>query len=85
MSSFLQPHTDNKNKRKVKLDLLNYATRSDLTSKTGFCTSEFAKNFDLGSLKADIYKSDIGSFEAELADLSKLIKVVERLGRYQDY
>ena len=81
MGYFLQPYTNNKNKRKVKLHLLNYATRSDSKSRTGFDKSEFAKSSDLGSLKADIYKLDIGKFEAALADLSKLSNVVEKLGR----
>lgn len=39
-----------------KLDLLNYATRSDLKIKTGVNTSEFAKRSDLGSLKLGIDK-----------------------------
>ena len=69
MSYFVQPYTDNKNKQKVQLDLLNYATRSDLKIKTGVNASEFAKKSDLGSLKLGIDKLDIGKFEVVPANL----------------
>ena len=55
----------------------NYAIKSDLKSKTGVDISEFAKNSDLGCIKADIDKLSIGKLEATLADLSKLSNVVK--------
>ena len=41
---------------KVKLDLSNYATKSDLKHKTGVDTSDFAKKTDLVNLKSDVDK-----------------------------
>ena len=37
----------------VKVDLYNYATKSDLKNATGVDTSKFAKKFDLASLKSN--------------------------------
>ena len=45
-------------KKKVELDLPNYATKSDLKITTGVDTSNFAKKADLASLKSDIDKLD---------------------------
>ena len=42
MGDFLKPF-NNKNKIEVKLDLSNYATKSDLKNATGVDTSQFAK------------------------------------------
>ena len=43
----------------VKLDLSNYAIKSDLKNATGIDTSSFAKKFDLASLKSSVDKLDI--------------------------
>ena len=80
MSCFLQPCNDNKNKRKVQLDPLNYAASSDLKIKIGVDTLQLAKKSDLSSLKLGIDKLDIGKFKAAPADLSKLSNVVENWG-----
>ena len=80
MSCFLQPCNDNKNKRKVQLDPLNYATSSDLKIKIGVDTSQLAKKSDISSLKLGIDKLDIGKFKAVPADLGKLSNVVENWG-----
>ena len=39
---------------KVKLDLSNYPTKTDLKNATGDDTSEFSKRTDLASLKSDV-------------------------------
>ena len=46
-------------KVEVKLDLSNYAIKSDLKNATGIDTSSFAKKFDLASLKSSVDKLDI--------------------------
>ena len=56
ISYFLRPYT--RSKKKVELDLPNYATKSDLKITTGVDTSNFAKKADLASLKSDIDKLD---------------------------
>ena len=42
-----------------KSDLSNYAIKADLKNATGVDTSNFAKKYDLASLKSEIDKSDI--------------------------
>ena len=54
MSYLAEAYTHSKNKIKVKLDLSNYATKSDLKNATSVDTSEFTKKTDLASLKSDI-------------------------------
>ena len=44
---------------KVKFNLSNYATKSNLKNATGVDTSDFAKKTDLANLKPDIDKLDI--------------------------
>ena len=51
MSYFPEPYTRSKNKVKVKLDLSNYATTSDLRNPTGGDTSKCVKMADLARLK----------------------------------
>ena len=44
---------------KAKLELSNYAMKSNLKNATGVDTSEFAKKVDLTSLKSNVDKLDI--------------------------
>ena len=46
-------------KKKVELDLSNFATKTDLKNATKFDTSDFAKKIDLAHLKSDVDKLDI--------------------------
>ena len=46
-------------KVKVKLDLSNYATKTDLKNATGVDASSFDKKADLGNLKSNVDKLDI--------------------------
>ena len=43
MSYFLQEDSQNKNKARSKLDLLNYALKPNLKGATGIDTSNFCK------------------------------------------
>ena len=72
-SYFLEPFTRSKRKIKVKLDLRNYATKSELKNTTGADAFELAKRTDLDNLK-----SDIGKLETTPADLMELSNVVEK-------
>ena len=60
----------------VKVDLSNYATKTDLKKATGIDTSKLAAKFDLASLKAEVYKIDIDKLNTVPVDLSKLSNVV---------
>ena len=51
MSYFSEPYARRKNRIKVKLDLSNYATKSDLENAAGVDSSDFANKVDLASLK----------------------------------
>ena len=41
--SYFPPYSHSKNKIEVKVDLTNYATKSDLKNATGVDTSQLAK------------------------------------------
>ena len=56
-------------KKKVELDLPNYATESEIRSR---CTLEFAKKIDFASLKSEVDKLDIYKLKTVPTDLSNL-------------
>ena len=57
---------------KVKLDLSNYATETDLKNVTGVDTSYFDIRTDLANLKSDVDKLDIDEFKNVPSGLSSL-------------
>ena len=57
---------------KVKLDLSNYATETDLKNVTGVDTSYFDIRTDLANLKSDVDKLDIDEFKNVPRGLSSL-------------
>ena len=56
---FLKPFEPFEGDINVKVDLSNYATKSDLKNATGIDTSKLAAKSDLVSLKAEVNKLDI--------------------------
>ena len=60
----------------VKVDLPNYATKSDIRNISHVDTSSFALKTYLASLKTEIDKLDIHKIVPVPADLSKLSNVV---------
>ena len=60
----------------VKVDLSNYATRTDLKKAIRDDMSKLAAKSDLASLKAEIDKIDEKKLKTVPADLSKLSNVV---------
>ena len=62
---------------KVKVDLSNYATKSDLKNVTHVDTSSFALKTNLGNLKTEVDKLDIDKLAPVPVDLSKLSDVVK--------
>ena len=56
----------------VKIDLSNYATKSDLKNATGTDTSKLAAKSDLVSLKAEVDKLDIDKLKNVPTNLSNL-------------
>ena len=62
---------------KVKVDLSNYATKTDLKNVTHIDTSSFALKTNLASLKTEVDKLDIDKLMPVPVDLSKLSNVVK--------
>ena len=56
----------------VKVDLSNYATKSDIKNISHVDTSSFSLKTNLGSLKTEVDKLDIDKLAPDLVDLSKL-------------
>ena len=77
MSYSPELNNHNKSKIKFKLDLSNYATKSDSKEAAGIDTSIFAKRADLASLKLDVDDLDIYKLKTVPVDLNKLSNVVK--------
>ena len=61
---------------KVKIDLSNYATKTDIKNISHADTSSFALKTNLANLKTEVDKLDIGKLVIVPVDLSKLINAV---------
>ena len=61
----------------MKVDLSNYATKTDLKNVTHVYTSSFALKTNLVSLETELGKLDIDKLAPALVDLSKLSDVVK--------
>ena len=62
---------------KARLDLTNYATKTDLNNVTHVDTSGFALKTNLASLKSEFDQLDIDKLKVVPTDLSKLSNVVK--------
>ena len=64
---------------KVKIDLSNYATKTDIKNISYIDTWSFALKTNLANLKTEVDKVDIDKLVPILADLSKLSNVVKMM------
>ena len=64
---------------KVKVDLSNYATKTDIKNISHVDTSNFALKTNLANLKAEVDKLDIDKLAPVPVDLSKLSDVVKMM------
>ena len=62
---------------KVKIDLINYATKEDIKNITHVDTSNFALKTNLANVKTEVDKLDIDKLVPIPNDLSKLSNVVK--------
>ena len=62
---------------KVKIDLSNYATKTDIKNISHVDTSSFALKTNLANLKTEVDKLDIDKLAPVPVDLSKLTDVVK--------
>ena len=79
MSEYFPELKSSGGRAKVKLDLSNYATKSDLKNATDVDTSKFGKKFDLASLKSNVDKLDIGKLKNVPTNLRNLKSKVNKL------
>ena len=76
--SYYPPYRSSSNNiNKVKLDLVNYATKTDLKNITHADVSSFASKTNLASLKTEVDKIDTDKLKTVPADLAKLSNVVK--------
>ena len=61
----------------MKVDLSNYATKTDLKIVSHVDVSSFALKSNLASLKTEIDKIDVGKLKTVPVDLAKLSNVVK--------
>ena len=61
----------------VKIDISNYATKTDIKNGTHVVTSSFALESNLASLKTEVDKWDVDKLVPVSVDLSKLSDVVK--------
>ena len=70
-------HFGRRYKRFVKVDLSNYATKTDLKNVSHVDVSSFALKSNLVSLKTEVYKIDADKLKTVPVDLAKLSNVVK--------
>ena len=63
----------------VKVDLSNYATKTDLKNVSHVDVSSFAQKSNLASLKTEVDKSDIDKLAPVPVDVSKLSDVAKMM------
>ena len=74
---FPKPFRDIGENINVKVDLSNYATKTDLNNVTHVDTSSFALKTNLAGLKTEVDKLDIDKLVPVHVDLSKLSDAVK--------
>ena len=74
---FPKPFSSFAGNTNVKVNLSNYATKTDLKNVTHVDTSSFALKTNLASLKTEVDKLDIGKLMTVPVDLSTLSHVVK--------
>ena len=62
----------------VKVDLSNYATKTDLKNLSHVDVSSFALKSNLASLKSEVDKTDADKLKTAPVDLAKLSNVVKK-------
>ena len=74
---FAQPYESYSGDINVKVDLSNYATKTDIENVSHVNTSSFALKTNLSNLKTEVDKLDIDKLVPVPVDLSKLSDVVK--------
>ena len=77
MSQYFPPYKKSSGDIKVKLDLSNYATNTDLKNVAHVDVSNFVSKTNLAALKTEVDKIDNDKLKTVPNDLSKLSNVVK--------
>ena len=77
MTQYYTPYRSSSNNVKVKLDLVNYATKTDLKNITDVDVSSFAGKTNLAALKTEVDKIDADKLKTTPTDLAKLTNSIE--------
>ena len=77
MTQYYPPYRSSSNNIKVKLDLVNYATKTDLKNITHVDVSSFASKTNLSALKTEVDKIDADKLKTAPTDLAKLTNAIE--------
>ena len=77
MAQYYPPYRNSSNNIKSKLDLVNYATKTDLKNITHVDVSSFASKTNLAALKTEVDKIDTDKLKTTPADLAKLTNAIE--------
>ena len=75
--SYYRPYKSFSNNIKVKLDLTNCATKTDLRNITHVDVSSFASKTNLAALKTEVDKIDVDKLKTAPVDLPKLTNAVK--------
>ena len=83
---YYPPYKSSSNNIKVKLNLTNYTTKTDLRNITHVDVSSFASKTNLAALKTELDKIDVDKLKTTPVDLAKLTNAVENdLVKKTDY
>ena len=77
MTQYYPPYRSSSNNVKVKIDLVNYGTKTDLKNITHVDVSSFASKTNLAALKTEVDKIDADKLKTTPADLAKLTNAIE--------
>ena len=77
MSAYYPPYRSYSNNVKVKLDLTNYATKTNLKNITHVDVTSFASKTNLAALKTDVDKRNAYKLKTTPTDLAKLTNAIE--------
>ena len=77
-SQYFPPYQTSSSNVNVKLDLSNYATKTDLKNITHVDVSSFASKTNLAALKTEVDKLDTDKLKTTPADLAKLTNAVDK-------
>ena len=75
--NYYPPYKSSSNNVKVKLDLINYATKTDLKNITHVDVSSFVSKTNLAALKTEVDKIGVDKLKTTPTDLAKLSNTIE--------